>query len=78
MKLECSDLKSAVEAKVNQLGQAMQNVSLEHPGPSSAVERLDGTGRLSPANDFLKSLGVLISRLDPIAKVIDDVSLVSR
>ena len=70
-------MKSNAELEINQLRQVVQDARLEHPGVSSTFERLDNAGRLSPPSDFQKSVGVLISKLEPITKIIDDVSHVS-
>ena len=67
-----------IDSEVQQLQQAVQHSGLEHPGSSSVVERLDGAHRFSSGRDLLYSLGALISKFDPIAKVIDDVSRVSQ
>ena len=78
VKLERRDLKSNVEVEIDRVTQAVQDVHLERSSTSSAVERLDEARRLSSGSDLLKSLEALVSKFDPIAKVIDDVSLVSR
>ena len=78
MKLKCGDLKSTVRAEVNQLRRAMQDADLEYPGSSSTIKRLDNTERLSSGSDLYKSLGTLISKLEPIDKFVDDISRVSQ
>ena len=76
MKLRHSNLLSNAEAEVGQLRQTIQVTGLEHAGSSTAVGRLDEVGRLSSGSDLLKSLGVILSRVEPFTKIIDNLSQV--
>ena len=76
MKLEHSDLLSSAEAEVGQLRQTIQVAGLKHAGSSTAVGHLDEVGRLSSGSDLLKSLSVILSRVEPFTKIIDDLSQV--
>ena len=78
VKLKCSDLEPHMKEEISLLRRAVQNAGLEHRRSSTTYEHLDILGRLSSGSDLLKSLGVLTSKFDLIAKVIDEVSKVSR
>ena len=79
VRLELTDFKSAVDKQVNQTGQAVQNAGLEHAKSSQLVDSVEEANQLtSTGGDFIKSLGAVLLKIDPIMKIIDDVSRVSR
>ena len=78
VKLEHKDLTSVIGLQVDQIGQAVQNAGLEHAKSSRLVDSVEEANQLtSTGGDFIKSLGVVLSKIEPIMKVIDNVSRVS-
>ena len=77
--LKASTLGVSVGEDVTRLQQAILDSSIDHTKRSTEIGHISETGRLvTPASGFLTSLNALLAKLDPIAKIIDDMSRVSR
>ena len=75
VKLEHKAFKSAVSLQVDQTGQAVRNSGLEHAKSSQLVDSVEDANQLTTTGgDFIKLLGVVLSKIEPIKKFIDDVS----
>ena len=61
-----------------QTGQAVQNAGLEHAQSSQLIDSVEKANQLTDTfGDLAKSLSVVLSKIDPIKNIIDDVSRVS-
>ena len=79
VKLGHIDFMFATGLQVDQTGRAVQNAGLEHAKSSRLVDSVEEAKQSTiTAGNFIKSLGVVLSKIEPIMKVIDDVSRVSR
>lgn len=78
LELKEVDLVSNVEADVEALRRTVQGSGIANTGNSSILVHVDEGSQLAKGSDIYKSIGNILSKLDPIKNVIDDVSRVSR
>ena len=76
--LRATDPMTRVGADVEGLRQRLESSGIENKGHSAALEYIDEAAQLTKGNDLYQTLGSLVAKLEPITKVIDEVSNVSQ